>query len=114
MVALKKSKELAVEQGKPYLRLNIPRNQVLVEVARRWSAHDLGTYAWQMMIPDVARLLGKLRPVFEGRIANSPFAGLTQTVTLNLYRKAFELDFKAGKLATVQGIGFGTALEFHR
>jgi hypothetical protein len=106
LVALKKSKELAVEQGKPYLRLNIPRNQVLVEVARRWNASDLGTYAWQMLIPDVARLLGKLRPVFDRRIANSPFAGLTKTVTLNLYRQAYEMDFKAGKLATVQAVSY--------
>lgn len=99
-------KTLAAERGKPNVRLNLPDNHTLLGVARAWGAHNPGTYAWQIHLVDVARLLHKLAPVLESRIAASPFAGLTQTACINLYRKAFELHFADGKLLDVTSIGF--------
>jgi hypothetical protein len=99
-------KTLAEERKKPNVRLALPDNNPLLKTARGWGAHNSGTYAWQIHLVDVARLLRKLAPVLERRLAASPFAGLTQKLNLNLYRETFELDFERGKLRTVTNIGF--------
>ena len=71
-----------------------------------WGATNPGTYAWQIHLVDVGRLLRKLAPVLERRINASPFNGLSQKVIVNLYREAFELHFEGGKLLAVNNIGF--------
>jgi hypothetical protein len=99
-------KTLALERKKPNIRLNLPDNNDLLQVARGWGAYNPGSYAWQIHLVDVARLLRKLAPVLERRISASLFAGLSQKVNLNLYRETFELHFERGKLLTVTNIGF--------
>jgi hypothetical protein len=84
----------------------VPADSTLAETARYQGAHDLGNYAWQIRLVEVGRLLLKLAPILERRIADSPFVGLTQNVCLNLYREAFELRFVNGKLMTVMPLGF--------
>jgi GNAT superfamily N-acetyltransferase len=106
LAVLGQLKTLAAGHDKPYIRLNIPAGSALAQVARYRGAHDVGTYAWQIRLMDVGRLLQKLAPVLERRIAASPFAGLRQNVCFNLYREAFELRFKEGKLAAVEPLGF--------
>jgi hypothetical protein len=99
-------KALAQERGKPYIRFDLPDNNDLVHVAAGFNAHNDGFYPWQIHLVDVGRLLRKLAPVLERRIAASIFAGMTRTICLNLYREAFELHFEQGKLQTVKAIGF--------
>jgi predicted N-acetyltransferase YhbS len=106
MAVLHRLKALALERELPYIRLNLPEHTALVQTARRFSAHDLGRYAWQIRLVDLADLLGQLAPVFERRLAASPFAGLTGALRLNLYREAFELRFEAGRPAGVNPLGF--------
>lgn len=99
-------KQVAQQRNKPYVRLALPDSNDLLKVARGFGARDDGHYPWQMHIVDVARLLRKLAPVLERRLAASLFAGMTRTVVLNLYREAFELCFEAGKLKAVHALGF--------
>jgi hypothetical protein len=99
-------KALSVERDRPYIRLDLPAGSTLVRTARHLGAHDLGHYAWQIRLVDVGRLLRKLAPLLEGRLAASPFAGLTQNVCLNLYRQAFEMRFEGGRLVAVEPLGF--------
>ncbi len=99
-------KQVSQERNKPYIRLALPDTNDLLNVARGFGARDDGHYPWQMHIVDAARLLRKLAPVLERRLADSVFAGMTRTVVLNLYREAFELCFEAGKLKTVNALGF--------
>ncbi len=99
-------KTAALQRDKPYIRLNLPPNNDLLQTARYGGAHNNGSYAWQIHLVDVARLLMKLKPVFERRIAASPLAGFTRTVLINLYREAFELTFDQGELLSVRSIGF--------
>jgi hypothetical protein len=99
-------KKLALERGKPFIRLCLPTDSVLVQTARYRDAHDLGTYAWQIRLVDVSQLLWRLAPAFERRLATSPVAGLSETVCLNLYREAFELRFEGGRLLAVTPLGF--------
>jgi hypothetical protein len=95
-----------VERDKPGIRLNLPANCTLMRLARSLEPHDLGTYAWQIHVPDVPALLRALTPVLERRIARSPFAGLTRDVRLSLYHETLVLRFRDGKLAEVTNLGF--------
>ncbi len=98
-------KTLAVEREKPGIRLDLPAGCTLMRLARSFDAHDLGTYAWQIHIPDLAALLRALTPVLERRVAGSPFAGLTREVRLGLYTETLSLHFEAGKLTEVANLG---------
>jgi hypothetical protein len=106
LAVFRQLKALSVERDRPYIRLDLPAGSTLVRTARHLGAYDLGHYAWQIRLVDVGRLLRKLAPLLEGRLATSPFAGLTQNVCLNLYRQAFEMRFEGGRLVTVEPLGF--------
>ena len=105
LAALDHLKELAIEREKPGIRLNLPAACTLMRLARSLGAHDMGTYAWQIHVPDRAALLRALAPVLERRIARSPFAGLTRDVRLGLYRETLALRFVEGKIAAVSDEG---------
>ena len=94
-------KVLALERKTPGIRLNLPANCTLMRVAKSLGARDLGTYAWQICIPDRAALIRTLTPVFERRIAESPFSGLTEDVRVGLYREAVVMRFAGGHLSGV-------------
>jgi len=103
---LRHLRSLAEERGKPFIRLCLPSNSILVQTAQQLGAHDLGRYAWQIHVVEVGALLQKLGPVLERRLACSAYAGLTDTLCLNLYRQAWELCFRDGRLAAVKAVGF--------
>jgi hypothetical protein len=106
LAALNHVKRLAVERRKPGIRLNLPTDCRLMQIARTLGAHDLGTYAWQIHIPDMTALLRAIAPALERRVAASPFAGLTREVHISLYRETILLRFEAGKLREVSSLGF--------
>lgn len=97
-------KGLAVERGKLFIRLMPPGNSTLQKVAAAWGAQNTGRYAWQINIPNVARLLGIIGPVLERRIAQSALAGYTSVVPINLYRETVLLHLEAGNLAQVETV----------
>lgn len=103
---LRQVKAWCVERGKPYIRLCLPETHTLVQAARYLGAHSLGYYAWQIRLVDIQRLLTRIGPVLERRIAESPIAGLSEDVCLNLYREAYTLAFREGRLTGVASIGF--------
>ena len=103
---LRQLKRWSVDRGKPYIRLCLPETSTLVEAARYLGAHSLGHYAWQIKLVDIRQLMLRIGPVLERRIAESPFAGLTEIVCLNLYRKAYALHFREGRLESVESLGF--------
>jgi hypothetical protein len=96
---------LAGERNKPGVRLNLPVNSTIMRAARAFGADDLGAYAWQIHLPDVAALLKTIGPVLEKRVAASPFAGLTRQLQIGFYRNSATLDFVAGKLSSVAASG---------
>jgi predicted N-acetyltransferase YhbS len=106
MVTLHHLKTLTIERNMPGIRLNLPANCTLMQLARSLDAYDMGTYAWQIHVPDLVALLRALTPVLERRIVRSSFAGLTRDVRLSLYRETLSLRFEAGKLTEVANLGF--------
>lgn len=99
-------KVMAIERAKPYLRLSMSDSCSLITTAHAWGAQSEGRYAWQIKLPNVARLLHHITPVLEERIAQSPFARLNQTVVINLYRQAYELKFVDGQISAVNELSF--------
>jgi len=91
-------------ESTPAVRLCLPESTTLMQLARALGAYDLGTYAWQIYLPDTVALLSALTPVFEKRLARSPFAGLTQDVELNFYRSVAQMRFVEGALKSVDWI----------
>lgn len=98
-------KQAAVARGKPGVRLNLPAGCTLMQLARSLGAHDLGTYAWQVHVPDLATLLQAISPVLGRRLAASPFAGLSRELQLCFYRDSVTMRFEDGKLVAVQACG---------
>lgn len=100
-------KAIAVERGiDSYIRFALPPSATLTQAAKACGAQFDGYYAWQIHIPDVARLLRRMIPLFERRIAASPFTGLTKNVRFNLYRQAFDMIFENGRITAVNALGF--------
>ncbi len=106
MAVLGHVKRLAVERGKADIRLSCADACPLVPTAKAWGAKDTGRYAWQIHLPDVTRLLRAIAPVLERRIAASPFAGLSETVSINMFRETYTLCFEGGKITAVEPVGF--------
>ncbi|MBZ0291895.1 MAG: GNAT family N-acetyltransferase [Anaerolineae bacterium] len=96
----------AIERDKPYVRFNLPVTNDLLTLAQCFGAYDTHTYAWQIHLVDPTKLLRKLGPVLERRIASSIFSGMSRTFVINLYQKAIEVCFEHGKLSSVQSIRF--------
>jgi hypothetical protein len=104
--ALCHMKTLAAERSKPYIRMYVPEKSMLTQTAAAMGASFQGRYAWQIHIPNVPRLLRAIAPVLEQRLSDSAFAGLTQTMMLNLYKETFALRFEGGRLSQVESAGF--------
>jgi hypothetical protein len=108
LAALHHLTALAEARGTPGVRLCLPASCTVAQAARSFGAHDLGTYAWQIYIPNAAALLRTLAPALEKRVAHSPFAGLTRNVPLSLYRQTINLQFIDGRLVAVDESGSDT------
>ena len=112
IAVLQHAKAIAQDRDAPYLRLNIPASQPLVALAKQFDASDHGTYAWQILLPNPAALLHKLAPIFESRLAASPFVGMTRTVVISTYRAVYALVFENGRLQAVNTSAHGLPPDF--
>jgi hypothetical protein len=83
----------------------------------RFKERDDG-YAWYARVPDVPAFLGAVAPALERRLAASPCAGHSGTLTLGFYRDGVKLTLERGRVAavepwrpdiTVRGLEFGRA-----
>lgn len=83
-----------------------PTTSTLIQVARSLGSTLLPADQWLLRAVELPRLLYKLGPVWEERLAASPAANLTADLTLNLFRTAYALRFVGGKLIAVDPLGF--------
>ena len=111
--ALQQIALIAEERHTPGVRLCLPPNSDLMHVARSFGAFDMGTYAWQIYIPDRVALLRTIGLALEKRVAHSIFAGCTRDLTLSFFRQSIRLSFVAGKLAQVADLGFNGEADAH-
>jgi hypothetical protein len=106
VAALSHLKTLCIERDKPYIRLSASDTSPVVRAARAWGAHSESRYAWQIHLPDVACLLRQIAPALERRLAASAFAGLSETIVINMYREAIQLRVANGHITSVETVGF--------
>jgi predicted acetyltransferase len=66
------------------------------------EAKQSNPYAWQMRVTDHSKLFGRLKPLFEKRIADSTFRRLTEKVSFNFYCFAVQIAFENGTITSIQ------------
>jgi hypothetical protein len=59
-------------------------------------------YLWYIRAPDLPRLIQRIAPALERRLAASAQAGYTGELTLNFYRGGLRLAFEQGKLTVAE------------
>jgi predicted N-acetyltransferase YhbS len=58
-------------------------------------------YGWQVKIVDNVKLLEKIAPLLESRLAGTRFSGLSERLNLNFRRFSVDLIFESGRVASV-------------
>lgn len=96
-------KATARQQGKPYLRLNLPDSNPLAQFGRAVGGHDGWLYCFQIKLVNTVRFLKKIAPVLEKRLQGSPFERCSGTVCFNFYKEAVRLTFAEGKIIRIEG-----------
>ncbi|HEY8457512.1 MAG TPA: GNAT family N-acetyltransferase [Actinopolymorphaceae bacterium] len=94
-----------------------PLRKVVLELGREhplydalpagWLPHREPPYAWYVRVPDLPRLLGRITPALERRIADSSYAGYDGELLIDSYRGGLRLTFVKGSLETVSQHRFG-------
>ncbi len=100
-------KKKAAERNKPFIRMNLSRESIPAMTAKSFGASSGRPYAWQIKVPNKARLLEKMAPVFEARLKESSFAGFTGVIRLDFYTERIDLNWSDGRLEAVGAGGEG-------
>jgi hypothetical protein len=87
------------------IRISGPQTGLLAQIGRSLGSQPVAMGQWLVRIRNVESLLAKMVPIFERRVANSPFKGLTADICLNLYKQGYLLRFQDGRLET-RALGF--------
>ena len=74
-----------------------PLSELLVGLGAEQSL----PYGWQVKIVDNVKLLQKMAPLLESRLAGTRFSGLSERLNLNFRRFSVDLVFESGKVAGV-------------
>jgi predicted N-acetyltransferase YhbS len=93
-------------RGGEEIRLGWPESGPLVQLGRSLGGRPAPSYQWLWRVTDVARLLERIAPALDGRLATAGHASLTIELVINLYREAFLLQIQAGRVAGVKSLGF--------
>ena len=104
---------LAEERHTPGVRLCLPAQSDIMCVARSFGAFDIGTYAWQIRIPDRVAFLRTIAPALERRVERSIFAGCTRDLTLSFFSQNIRLSFLSGCLTEVTDAGLECESDAH-
>jgi hypothetical protein len=88
------------------IQVNWPRTQTLTRLAEGLGSVPVKTGQWLIRLPDVARLLDRMRPVLDRRLAASEYAAADVDFVLNLFRSGVRLRIRGGKVASVEEAGF--------
>jgi predicted N-acetyltransferase YhbS len=98
--------QLLKNQGVEQVQIAWPGSLPLAVLARQLGSQCVPGGQWLLRVPDMLAFLNRMRPVFEQRLADSAWAGLSHTLTINLFREAFSLCFEQGRLVQISALGF--------
>jgi Acetyltransferase (GNAT) domain len=79
-----------------------PEHPALRCLATRISRSAGSSYALYVRVPDAVRLLDRIRPVLDGRLAASPAAGHTGHLAIDFYTYGLSFSFVEGRIASIE------------
>jgi predicted acetyltransferase len=94
-------RRLCVESGLETLVSTLGYVDPLSELLMGLGAQQSLPYGWQVKIVDVVRLLEKISPLLESRLAGTRFSVLSERLNLNFRKFSVDLFFESGKVAGV-------------
>lgn len=59
-------------------------------------------YGWQVKVLDTRNLCYKLRPLLNSRLQSSPFAGLSDSIRINMYWSCLAIKIEGGEVTEVE------------
>jgi hypothetical protein len=86
--------------------INWPRTGTLARLAESLGSVRIMNTQWLFRLPDPCRFLMSLKPVFDRRLAASDFRALDRDLVINLFRTAYRIEIRAGRIAAVKPAGF--------
>jgi hypothetical protein len=95
-----------LKAGADEIQINWPRTQALVKLSESLGSLPVKSGQWLIRVPDVGRLLMKLRPVLDRRLASSAFARASRDFVLNLFREGLRIRIADGRVSAVEPAGF--------
>ncbi len=95
-------KELAEKKGLTKIKTAVSHDDEINRYLTRMGAKQNKPYAWQVKPLDLFKLMEKMKPAFEERIADSKFNGLTKELKFNFFRFAVRMDIKDGKIVEME------------
>jgi predicted N-acetyltransferase YhbS len=94
-------KRLCVDSGLETLVSTLGYVDPLSELLAGLGAEQSLPYGWQVKIVDNVKLLEKIAPLLESRLAGTRFSGLSERLNLNFRKFSVDLVFESGKVAGV-------------
>jgi hypothetical protein len=77
-----------------------------VKLAESLGSLPVKSTQWLIRIPDIRRLLLKIRPVLDRRLAASAFARASRDFVLNLFKEGLCISIRNGLITAVEPAGF--------
>ncbi len=87
------------------IEFGLGRNHPLYRMYESPLGAPKRNYAWYVRVPDIAKLISHLSPLFEERLSRSEMAGWTGDVRISFYRDGVQMSFDGGKLKAVSPTG---------
>ncbi|GCE23415.1 GNAT family N-acetyltransferase [Dictyobacter kobayashii] len=84
------------------IRFYLGQKHPVYEALGSLATITIPAYAWYIRIADLPRFIRHIAPALEKRLLNSPVEGFTGELKLDFYRGGLRLDFKEGRLVTVE------------
>ena len=88
------------------IRIGGEMDGALARLARSYGAVLEQKEQWLVRITDIPAFMMKIAPALEKRLASSGCAGITSTLVINTYKKAYRLVISEGRLVSCGDIGF--------
>jgi hypothetical protein len=79
-----------------------PEHPAVRCAATKLSRGPGSSYGFYVRVPDTVRLLERVKPVLESRLADSPAAGHTGRVTVDLYTYALAISLLDGRITAIE------------
>ncbi|MCW4012878.1 MAG: GNAT family N-acetyltransferase [Candidatus Bathyarchaeota archaeon] len=94
----------AEEKGAKRIKTKLSDEDAFSKYLIGLGAETIKPYGWQIKLLDPRSFIEKLGPVLEKRLAESEFKGLTKELRMNFWKYKIKLDFKDGKLVSVEHV----------